>query len=729
MILPITFLLASFLLEVGTEELPADFSRLALPQLEAMVRRDLAQRRLSHGFVKCTSTPRRIVLFVQALPDSASDSEQVLKGPPESQAFNNGKPTKAAIGFAKRFQVDLSELEVRDTPKGPFVFAKILDRGAPTSDLLADLIPDWIGAIQGRRFMRWGNGESRFSRPIRWLVALLGQDLVPVSLKGTDPIISSGNLSRGHRLQKDDVSISSSEEYLETITRAGVFVDRKERGERIRKLINDEVSLLGAIPDLQDELFEELIDLVECPQIIRGEFDKSFLNLPTEVLSTVMRFHQRYIPLLRDSSPIDPLSLSAQNNLLPTFLCISNGLPSAKSLIQLGNERVLRARLEDAKFFINSDLSISSSKRNEELKRVTFADKLGSLFDRTRRIQLIAKILVAQLSFSETELQELFRAAHFCKHDLVSQMVSEFPELQGLIGAKYLLAEGESKEVSLAILEHYLPRYAGDKLPDSKVGAALALSERIELLLSIFAKGERPSGSSDPYALRRAGNGIMQIIWSNEWTLDINSVLDKALNDWKELLPELSINSNALVKELAEFFRQRIISLLEESGIDIDIVQAVSGETIPIKNILADPMDIRRRAELLSHMRKSEKLISVYEVVTRASRLASKSHLGTSILSADEVVDPSLFEKTSESNMLKILNELEPIAKSKSIERNKLMVDILASSSKALSEFFDGEDSVLVMADDQLIRTNRLNLLRVLCNQASVLADFNQIKN
>ena len=727
--LPTNRFVASFLLEVGTEELPADFSRLALPQLEVMVRRDLAQRRLSHGSIKCTSTPRRIVLLVEALAVSASDSEEVVKGPPESQAFRNGEPTKAAIGFAKRYQVGLSELEIRETSKGPFVFAKILDRGAPTRDLLSELVPEWIGGIQGRRFMRWGIGERRFSRPIRWLVALLDQDLVPVALKGTDPEIKSGNFSRGHRLFKDDISISSPEEYLMIMDKVGVYVDRTKRSHRIKQLINDAANEFSAIPDLPEELFEELIDLVESPQIIRGEFDNSFLNLPSEVLSTVMRVHQRYIPLFKDSSPINPLSLSAKDNLLPTFLCISNGLTTAKTSIQLGNERVLRARLEDARYFINSDISVSSLKRNEELKRVTFADGLGSLYDRTRRIELIAKILSGQLSLSDLDVTNVLRAAQLCKHDLVSQMVGEFPELQGLMGAKYLLAEGEKKEVALAVLEHYLPRHAGDDLPKSVIGGVLALSERIELLLSIFAKGERPSGSSDPYALRRAGNGILQIIWSNEWVLNMNYVIQEALKDWNKLLPGLSINTNRLSVDLGDFFRQRIISLLEDSGTDIDIVQAIAGETIPIQILISDPMDIRRRAELLLEMRKTDELLSVQEVVTRASRLAAKSQLDSSVLGANEVIDPSLFEKSSEHNMLKILNTLEPIARSDSIERYKLMAKGLTSSAKALAEFFDGEDSVLVMTDDLSVRTNRLNLLRVLCNQASMLADFNKIRN
>ncbi len=729
MILPTTSFVATFLLEVGTEELPADFSRFALPQLEAMVCRDLAQKRLSHGSIKSTSTPRRIVLIVEELPSWASDSEEVRKGPPEEQAFKNGVPTKAAIGFAKRYQIDVSQLEIRDTPKGSFVFAKVINQGSSTLNLLTELIPHWIGDIQGRRFMRWGTGERRFSRPIRWLVALLDKDLVPVSLSGTDPEVNSGSLSKGHRLHKEDVCISSSEDYFSIMRQAGVHVDRKERGDSIRKLINDAASELNAIPDLSEELFEELIELVESPQIIKGKFHKSYLDLPTEVLCTVMRVHQRYIPLFHNLSPIDPLLLTAKNNLLSTFLCISNGLNSAESSIKLGNERVLRARLEDAKFFIEADLAIKSEKRNDELKRVTFADGLGSLLDRTSRIEFIAKILIDQLGISHIDANRVSRAARLCKHDLVSQIVGEFPELQGLMGAKYLLAEGEHKDIALGVLEHYLPRSAGDQLPSSDIGAVLALAERLELMTSIFSKGERPSGSSDPYALRRAGNGILQIIWSRNWTLDIYALIQEAVKHWMKLLPSLDINMKSHLIDLSDFFRQRIISLLEEDGIDVDLVQAVAGQTIPIKSLLFDPMDIRRRAELLVQMRKSDELSSVQAVVTRASRLAVRSQLDKSVLSANDVVDSNLFEKSSEKNMLRVLDSLEPIAISYSADRYELLARHLASSSKALAEFFDGEDSVLVMCDDSSIRTNRLNLLQVLCNQASVIADFNQIRN
>jgi len=389
---------------------------------------------------------------------------------------------------------------------------------------------------------------------------------------------------------------------------------------------------------------------------------------------------------------------------------------------------VLKARLADAEFFVDVDRSIASIDRREQLARVTFAEGLGSLLDRVERIEWLTDLLVDQLDMSAPISVKARRAAHLCKHDLVSQMVGEFPELQGVIGGKYLLAEGEPREVALAVLEHYLPRGSGDALPESDAGAVLALAERLELLLSIYAKGERPSGSSDPYALRRAGNGLLQILWSKGWRLDLIALLEQATTNWSKLLPHYKVDPSALAAELCEFLRQRMLSLLEEVGTDIDLVQAVAGETVLIERLLSDPADARMRADLLVEMRRTGELLAVQAVVTRAARLAEKGDLPADVLSAAEVVDPDLFEKACEAEMLKVLEALEPISKDSSSERYSQLAEGLTSGSEALAAFFDGDQSVMVMTDDLAVRANRLNLLGILRNQAGVLADFSQIK-
>jgi glycyl-tRNA synthetase beta chain len=717
---------STFLLEIGTEELPADFARLALPQLQTLVERDLADQRLGPASVAVTSTPRRLVVTVADLPERQPDSAEDRKGPPAGQAFKDGVPTPAAEGFARRCGIEASALDVRETAKGPFVFARVVEQGQPTASVLAGLVPGWIQALQGRRFMRWGAGERRFSRPIRWLVALLDRDLLPLQLEDCDPPLQAGNQSRGHRLGAAAVTIGSAESYRQDLAAAGVEVDRQARAALIRGAVEAAAARHGARADCPEELFEELTDLVEAPLPIEGTIADRYLDLPPEVLSTVMRAHQRYVPLYDAQASADPLALCARGILQPRFLCIGNGLAEATDTVRRGNERVLKARLADAEFFVQADRAVPSIDRRAQLARVTFAEGLGSLLDRVERMEWLTDVLVQQLGLSGVSADQARRAAHLCKHDLVSQMVGEFPELQGVIGGKYLLAEGEPREVALAVLEHYLPRGAGDALPASAAGAVLALAERLELLLSIYAKGERPSGSSDPYALRRAGNGVLQILWERGWQLDLLALLQRASQHWAQLLPQFSIEPEALAADLAELLRQRLVSLLEEQ-VAADLVQAVAGEGVALERLLQDPADARRRADLLVELRAAGQLEAVQAVVTRAARLAEKGDLPLDQRSPAGAVDPALFEKSSEAEMLAVLNSLEPLAACGSEARYAELAAALAASAGTLAAFFDGEQSVMVMADDAAVRRNRLNLLAVLRNQAAVLADFSRI--
>ncbi|MFZ4803146.1 MAG: glycine--tRNA ligase subunit beta [Synechococcus lacustris] len=718
--------MATFLLEIGTEELPADFARLALPQLEHLVRSDLAEQRLSHGAVTCTSTPRRLSVLVADLAAGQQDLEEERKGPPAGQAFKDGVPSQAAIGFAKRCGIEATALEVRETAKGAFVFARVREAGRPSAEVLAQQIPLWIQALQGRRFMRWGEGDNRFSRPVRWLVALLDANLIPITLKGSDPEVVAGQQSRGHRLWAESVTIPSADRYVETLAAVGVEVNRASRRAAIEQAVQQAAAALGARPDLPEELLEELTDLVEAPQLFEGSVAEHYLSLPAELLATVMRSHQRYVPLYRLDAELDPLALDARDCLLPLFLCIGNGLAAATATVRRGNERVLKARLADAEFFVQADRAVASIDRRDQLDRVTFAEGLGSLRDRCERLEWFTDVLLELLPLTSTNADQARRAAHLCKHDLVSQMVGEFPELQGVIGAKYLVAEGEPREVALAVLEHYLPRGAGDRLPSSAAGAVLALAERLELLLSIYAKGERPSGSSDPYALRRAGNGLLQILWAQGWGLDLQALLQRASAHWAELFPDFAVDGPALALELGEFLRQRLLSLLEEE-LPADLVQAVAGESVALARVISDPADARQRAELLVKLRSQGTLAAVQAVVQRASRLAEKGDLPASVLAPGSVVQPALFEKSSETAMLQVLKQLEPIATGSDPGRYAHLAEGLTAGAAALAAFFDGDQSVMVMADDPEVRRNRLNLLAVLRNQASVLADFSRI--
>ncbi|MEB3260668.1 MAG: glycine--tRNA ligase subunit beta, partial [Cyanobacteriota bacterium] len=706
--------MASFVLEIGTEELPADFARLALPQLERQLRDDLASCQLPCASLSATSTPRRLVVRVEGLPARQEDSVQEHKGPPAQQAFRDGVPTPAAEGFARRCGLTVDQLEIRQTSKGPFVFARTRQAGRATAEVLASCIPGWIWGLQGRRFMRWGSGESRFSRPVRWLVALFDQEIIPVVLADCDPPIQSDRLSRGHRLRPEVVSIPSAESYSGLLEAADVLVDRGVRAATIRAQLQAAAREVGGALDLPEALFEELVDLVEHPRVISGGIDSTYLSLPPEVLSTVMRAHQRYVPLLTTDRPSDPLALQAEGTLLPRFLCVSDGRAEAEETVRRGNERVLRARLADAAFFLKADHAVPSIDRREALGRVTFAEGLGHLLDRTERLEWCTDVLLVSLNLPEEVATVARRAAHLCKHDLVSQIVGEFPELQGIMGAKYLRAEGECDAVAQAVFEHYRPRGAGDDLPSSPAGAVVALAERFELLLSIFSKGERPSGSSDPYGLRRAGNGIIQILWHQDWELDVANLLARGVNHWQSLFPAFKVDPDRLSADLSDFFQQRLTTLLEEEGFDQDIVRAVVHRDHGERSGLQTIRDARDRAQLLQSLRTNGQLAPIQAAVQRASRLAEKGELSEDVLCPDQVVDPNLFERESETRLLKVLQTLRRPAQSIDREKYTHLAQGLAESSATLSAFFDGPDSVLVMSEDPDRQRNRLNLLGVL---------------
>ena len=719
--------MSTYLLEIGTEELPADLAESVISQLELNVNNDLNSSKIKFSEIRVTTTPRRIALTIEGIAPFSEDNIAERKGPPVSQAFHDGKPTKAAMGFAKRFDLSPEKLDIRETSKGSFVFAKSIEKGKPVANLLSDYLPRWISRIQGRRFMRWGKGDFRFSRPIRWIVSLLDSEVLPFKISGCDPEIEIGNISRPHRLHGSTLEINNAKTYVDQLQDAGVTVDRNSRLSFINDLVLNHEINKKVKPDLTEPLLNELTDLVEAPLLVTGSFDESFLDLPPEVLSTVMKVHQRYIPLYKVNVELDPLSLDSRNTLLPGFLCISNGLSSAKEKIIRGNEKVLKARFSDASFFIKSDLLINSSSRIDKLKDVTFAEGLGSLYERVNRIEWLVKLLTSKLKFDQEDIKKSVKVAYFSKHDLVSNMVDEFPELQGIIGSKYLLHEGESRDVCLGVLEHYKPKGTSDSIPSNNPGNAVSLAERFELLFSIYAKGERPSGSSDPYALRRAANGILLILWNKDWQLNINEILNNALIYWQQIFPSHSLDISSLSCELKEFFRQRIISLLEEKDVDFDIIQAIAGDTTSTSKLLDDPTDVYFRTSLLMEMRKNNTLNLLQSVVTRASKLAAKSSISKDVIEPLDFVDKSLFEKDCEREMFEVLDKLKSLAINCDRDKYKLLADGLVSSTETLSNFFDGEGSVMVMTEDINLRNNRLNLLTILRNQSLKLADFSKL--
>ena len=724
--------MASLLLEIGTEELPAAFCPAALAQLGQLITASLQNWHFDALTWQGFATPRRLGVLVRDLPPRQKDLVKEHKGPPVRQAFHQGKATSAAQGFARRWGLTVEDLTIRTTPKGEFVFAEVTQPGQATEALLREAIPGWITAIEGKRLMRWGTGTQRFSRPIRWLVALLDDELLPVQLEQTSPVVSAQANSYGPRRgwRCDPLPIGTAEAYEASLRKAGIVPNRQQRQADIRHLIESKAAKLGAVPQLKPALLEELTDLVEAPGLIVGRIEERFLSLPAEVSAMEMVMHQRYVPLFQ--APADPLALDAHGVLDLHFLAITNASPLADAaLITQGNERVLRARLADGVFFYDQDRSQPLEDYLPRLEGVTFAVGLGSLKDRTDRLvrqaQAVAMALQRQNGELQLNHQALSRAALLCKADLVTQMVGEFPELQGVMGAKYAMASGEGSQVAEAIREHYLPSGADDPLPTSDLGRVLALSERLELLVSIFATGQRPSGSSDPLALRRAGNGLLHILVDCGWSLNLVTLLEAACSQCTKDFPNLTVNPATLLAELLAFLQQRLRTLLAELGLDYDIIDAVAAEPQEPAALLQDPVDVVCRGRLLQRLRGSGELAPIQVVVQRAARLAEKGDLQRHQRNPKDCVDESLFSSPVEEAVLASLEALAPLSRVRDQDGYERLLKGLGMLSPQLQAFFDGKDSVMVMVPNPDVRRNRLNLLAILRNQALVIADFSRL--
>jgi glycyl-tRNA synthetase beta chain len=569
--------------------------------------------------------------------------------------------------------------------------------------------------------MRWGDGDLRFPRPIRWLVTLLDEQVLPVTLENGSETIQGSHLSWGHRvLSPREIAIPHPEKYVETLAEAKITVDPEFRKRAIAQQVKTEAEAKGGQAALDEELLTEVTNLVEFPFVVTGKFDDEFLDLPPEVITTEMISHQRYFPVWKDETA---------QELLPYFITAANGDPNKAEIITRGNERVIRARLADGQFFYNADLSQSLADYVPQLDTVTFQEKLGSVGDKVKRIQEYASWVSQQLQVSETEKQQIQRAAQLCKADLVTQMVGEFPELQGIMGEKYARASGEDEAVASAIAQHYLPKGANDDLPDHIVAQGVAISDRADTLISIFGLGMIPSGSSDPFALRRAANGIVSIIWGHNLPLNLQQLIKQGVDHFIQTFGE-SEHTKTLLSQLQDFFLQRIRTLLAEKNIDYDLINAVLGENDEeyTQRALTAILDVQARAQFLQEIRDNQVLETIYETVNRSTRLAEKGNLDTQTLNPQGVVDPNLFEQNSEKAFYEALIKLLPKTQASFENRNyQQLVEGLAEITPTVSTFFDGEDSVLVMAEDPAIQQNRLALLGLLRNHARVLADFGQI--
>jgi len=713
--------MATFLLEVGTEELPADFVTDALEQWRSRITASLASHYLTPEAIDLYGTPRRLAVMLRGLPDRQPDQAEDIKGPPAQAAFQNGMPTKAAEGFAQKQGIDVSALEIRPTDKGDFVFVRKTTIGQPAANILVTLVPQWITGLEGRRFMRWADGELRFPRPIRWLVALLDDVVLPLEIPNGLQGCRSDRTTQGHRiLHPEPVVLAQADTYVNSLASAGVIVDLAQRRTLIQQQANAAATSVDGVVVINPSLLDEVVNLVESPSAVVGKFDPAFLELPAEVIVMEMESHQRYFPVVKQAG---------SSELLPYFITISNGDPAKSETISAGNERVLRARLADGKFFFDADRTQALEAYLPRLETVTFQESLGSVRNKVDRISAIASRIADQCQVSSGDRSYIQRTALLCKADLVTQMVGEFPELQGVMGENYARAAGEPEAIALGIAEHYLPKGAGDRLPQTLSGQVVGMADRLDTLVCIFGLGMVPSGSSDPFALRRSANAIINVIWQANLPISLAVLLEQAIADFAQTYSAvIKTQPQDLYQQLQDFFLQRIRTLLQDDhAIDYDLVNAVLGENDPdyAQRALTQVLDVRDRARFLQTIRQDGRLAAIYETVNRASRLASQGTLAIHQLDVAAVVQPKLFQKSSEQTFFDGLQQL-------SQQQNKPgdydgLVAALTQLTPTVGKFFDGADSVLVMDPDPAVKANRLNLLGVLRNYTRVLADFGAI--
>ena len=706
--------MASYLLEVGTEELPASFIVDALRQWQERIPKNLDEHQLTTSKINVYGTPRRLAVLIEGLPIEQSDRSLEIKGPAIGSAFVNGdvqgEPTKALIGFAKSKGIDLKDIFIKETDKGAFVFANQQVIGRETTEILQELAINWITGLEGKRLMRWGNGDLKFPRPIRWLVSLFNSKILPISLEN----MHSDRISRGHRvLHPRSVIIDTAIDYVATLREAFVVVDGKERQRHIFTQINSIVELFGGQAEVPQDLLEEVAYLVEFPTAVIGEFEREFLELPQPVIKTEMVSHQRYFPVYSVKNP---------DQLLPRFITISNGDPDKSRLIAAGNGRVIRARLSDGKFFYDSDRAVHLETFLPLLEKVTFQAQLGSVAEKVARIRAIANSVIASISNLETtEADQVLidRTAQLCKADLVTQMVKEFPELQGQMGYYYALSSEEPLAVATGIREHYQPRGASDSLPTSLTGKIVAISDRIDTLVGIFGLGIIPTGSSDPFALRRAATGVVQIAWESGFALDLPKLLQAAIAIYAEK-NLLAKPAETVLENLYKWFKQRCETILAEQGIEYDLVNAVMGneEIAYTLQGLSNLTRIKERAHFLQQSRTRATLDAIYEPIVRASRLAVQGNLDSVTLDVTAIINPAILTEAAEQELY------QAIAALPSQPSDEQLMEGIRAIAPVLSKFFD---DVLVMAEDAQTRQNRLNLLGIIRNYSRQLADFSAI--
>ena len=687
---------AEFLLEIGTEELPSSFVRHALDSMERAARDLLRQARLDADGVtlKRLGTARRLALQIRGLPATQPDRQETVLGPPWSAAFEqDGIAKKAATGFAKKHGVAVESLQKKATEKGDYVSVEVHERGQPTDAVLQELLPQLASRITFPKSMRWGSGEVAFGRPIHWIVALLGSKVIAFEFAG----VASGRTTRGHRfLAPDTFELPDAEGYVAALANAHVLVDLERRKQRMLDALHDAAATLGGVLQPDAFLADECVSLVEEPFVVRGSFEEEFLALPDEVVVAVMRDHQRYFAV----------RASDGGALLPAYLNVVNTAKDPETIAK-GNDRVLRARLADARFFVEEDRKAPLADRLAKLDSVVFQSKLGTMGAKVRRVERLAQALSQQAGANPGAAAE---AARLCKADLETLIVYEFPELQGEMGRWYAIHEGLDTAVADAIRDHYRPQGADDDVPTQPVGAVVAVADRIDTLVGCFGIGLVPTGSADPFALRRAALGIIRVALEGPMDVDLRWLVDQAYQayaDDAELTPEADVT-----QALDEFFRGRIRVLMRE-GYAGDVVDACIGAWDG-----GSIQDLRARMDAVAEVRAAPEFDALAVAFKRAFNIAKDSARGD--------VEPALVEDGAESDLAQTFATVRNAIRQATEERR--YADALRLVAKELGAPIDRFfDEVFVMVDDDKVRENRLRLLGEIADTVNGIAHFHQL--
>lgn len=666
------------LLEIGTEEIPARFIPGILSQMESQMKAKLEELRLDFEAVEVYATPRRLTLCVRQVAEEQPDQTKENKGPSVKIAFDaDGNPSKAAQGFARGQKVDPKDLVVKDD----YVYAIVHEKGQKTEALLTRVLEELILGLNFPKNMRWANLDFKFVRPIRWLLAIWENVRIPLTIAG----VASDMFTMGHRfLGQGKVEVTSVADYFTKLKDNFVMLDPKEREQVIVEQIEALAAQEGGKAEITEDLLEEVVYLVEYPTALCGSFEDAYLALPPEAVITPMREHQRYFPVL-----------DKDGKLMPRFITVRNGSADHIEVVQHGNERVLRARLDDAKFFYEEDKKQTLASRVDKLKTIVFQEGLGTIYDKAVRLQELAVFLAQEAGVNADEA-ELRRAALLAKTDLLTGMVGEFSELQGIMGREYAKLDGESDAVAEAIFEHYLPRFAGDVLPQTDIGRIVGIADKIDNIVATFSRGLIPTGSQDPYALRRQALGIAHIVIEAGYSVSLTRVAVKVA----ELLGLDDAKTDELMNAVHDFFVLRMKNILSDAGVRYDIVDAV------LEAGCDDLADCEKRAQVL----QNHDFSTAVQALTRVSNLVKDSELLD--------VDAALFEQEAEGALWEAFDAV------KDVDNHEMRLEALIKLAQPIDKFFA---DVMVMAKDDAVKNNRIALLNHIKLFAGVLADFRKI--